>query len=93
MFDFTDPTYTTELFFKFNHHKQKDLQNERLGQIVDLGYTANSFTLNLGSLALFMMIYLIKLFLFAIFCLFLARLEQVRRNKTKSMKNQNFEAW
>ena len=75
MFDITDPSYTTELFFKFNYHKQKDLQQGRMGQIVDLGYQANSFTLNLGSLALFMMIYFIKLFLFAIFCVYFARYE------------------
>ena len=75
MFDITDPSYTTELFFKFNHHRQDNLQQTRMGQIVDLGYQANSFTLNLGSLALFMMLYLIKLFLFVIFCVYFARLE------------------
>ena len=93
MFDITDPSYTTELFFKFNHRKEKDLQNGRMGQIVDLGYKANSFTLNLGSLSLFMFIYFIKLFLYGIFCSYFARFESVRKSKTKSMKNQNLESW
>ena len=64
-----------------------------MGQIVDLGYKANTFTLNLGSLALFLMIYNIRLMLYGLFCLYLWRLESLRKTKTKSMKNQNLEAW
>lgn len=66
-FDILDPEYTTMLVLDFDEDRQEELNIKILDQMEDLGYDSHNSILNLGSLAIFTVIYFIKVaFLFIV---------------------------
>jgi len=66
MFDILDADWTTKYVFTFDYEKQEELQDEILDQMVDLGYETHNQMLNLGSLAIFIVFYFIKVILYLV---------------------------
>jgi len=88
-FDVLDPSWTTELVFDFDDEKQIELQSQLLDQLEDLGYETHNAMLNLGSLALFTMIYFGEVVLYgALKCLKNYRF--VKSNYLSSAKERLF---
>ena len=67
MFDILDADRTTKYVFTFDEEEQEELQDELLDQMVDLGYETHNQLLNLGSLAIFVVLYFLKMVVYFIF--------------------------
>ena len=94
MFDIFESSYTTEVLLDFSEQQQEQFQAERLDQMTDLGYESNSAMLNLGSLAIFTILYFVKLVLFGLFYACMSQWERYRQtNSTFSSKEQTWESW
>lgn len=65
-FDVLDPEYTTMLVLDFDEDRQEELNIKILDQMEDLGYDSHNSILNLGSLAIFTVIYFVKVILYFI---------------------------
>jgi hypothetical protein len=63
MFDILDSSYTTELIFDFDEDYQRILSKKILDQVKDLGYETHNSWLILGSIAIFLVVYLVQLIL------------------------------
>jgi hypothetical protein len=60
-YDVLESSITTEKVLEFDYVKERELADQILGQMKDLGYTQHNSLLNLGSLALFSTFYYAKL--------------------------------
>jgi hypothetical protein len=58
MFDILDPSYTTELVFNFDSDSHKFMSSKIIDQVRDLGYGSFNSWLTLGSISIFLFIYL-----------------------------------
>lgn len=56
-FDIFDADWTTKLVLEFDQEGQEEFADQISGQMADLGYETHNALLNLGSLALFSMIW------------------------------------
>lgn len=62
-FDIFDADWTTKLVLEFDQEGQEEFADQISGQMADLGYETHNALLNLGSLALFSMIWFVVLVL------------------------------
>ena len=90
MFDILDPAWTTEIVLKFDTIQQLSLQDEMpIDQWIDLGYENHNALLNLGSLAIFSYIYLIRV-IFYFFVSLYVRFTKRGADYQKNLKEKLF---
>ena len=90
MFDVFGQDLTTQIQLQFEYDEQGELSKNLLSQLVDLGYESDNAILNLGSVIVFLITYVMEVFAFIFLAIALAAITLKWAKPKKMLKMYNW---